>query len=408
MKKLLILLSLCIFVISCENMQKPAMDVVGDMVTPPEAPFAGVPRIAVSDAFIQDKITGPWLWMLAPTEHGKGGRDSIDIDSLAVASDGATTEMAVATNGVAEGDKVGDLAWTLGTISATNEFAHQGNVNKTVNEIGLAEGELDDHSAYALINLVSATDQSNVTMWVGSDDSIKVWLNGEVVHNNPAIRSASDFQDEFKVDLKMGDNLLLVKVSERAGIWTMFVGIEDPSTSTEEPVTDVAPPEETVEGTMPVDETLPASEIPEITFDNAHDLSPGRYRLRPTGIPIALPTPLKTDHYLFAIYWGSISSSTGVLLERDDIPPDAPKILVRISLDPDIYAYTLDEKRVIERDPDTRIYDEIVVEIVSKTGEEEKRGGVRGDRFMYKEVRYKGVAIENLTQPDRVFEEVEE
>ena len=248
MKKLLILLSLCTFVISCDSMQKPAMDVVGDMMTPTEEePFAGVPRITVSDAFMQDKITGPWLWMAVPTEPSQGGPGSIDIDSLAVASNGNVTEMDVATNGVAEGDKVGDLAWTLGTIAATDEYTHWGNVNKTVNEIGLAEGELDDHSAYALINLVSATDQSDLTMRVGSDDSIKVWLNGKVVHNNPALRPAHDFQDEFTVDLKIGDNLLLVKVSELMGGWTMFVGIEEPSTSTEEPVTDVAPPEEDVE-----------------------------------------------------------------------------------------------------------------------------------------------------------------
>ena len=249
MKKLLILLSLCIFVISCDPMQKPAMDVVGDIMTSPETkePFAGVPRIAVSDALRQDKITGPWLWMAVPAEPSQGGPGSIDIDSLAVASNGDVTEMDVATNGVAEGDKVGDLAWTLGTIAATDEYTHWGNVNKTVNEIGLAEGELDDYSAYALINLVSATDQSDLTMRVGSDDSIKVWLNSEVVHNNPALRPALDFQDEFTVDLKMGDNLLLVKASDHTGGWTLFVGIEEPSTSTEEPVTDVGTPEEDVE-----------------------------------------------------------------------------------------------------------------------------------------------------------------
>ena len=62
-------------------------------------------------------------------------------------------------------------------------------------------------------------------MRVGSDDSIKVWLNGEIVHNNPTNRVANDFQDTFKVNLVAGDNLLLVKVSERKRRWSMFVGI---------------------------------------------------------------------------------------------------------------------------------------------------------------------------------------
>ena len=65
-----------------------------------------------------------------------------------------------------------------------------------------------------------------MTTRVGSDDSIKVWLNGEVVHNNPINRGANDFQDIFKVNLVAGDNLLLVKVSERESGWSMFVGID--------------------------------------------------------------------------------------------------------------------------------------------------------------------------------------
>lgn len=36
MKKLLIVLSLCVFVIGCDDMSKPAMDVIGDIVTPAE------------------------------------------------------------------------------------------------------------------------------------------------------------------------------------------------------------------------------------------------------------------------------------------------------------------------------------------------------------------------------------
>ena len=48
------------------------------------------------DVHAQEKITGPWLWMIAPTEPGQGGAASIDIDSLAVASGGAVTEADVA------------------------------------------------------------------------------------------------------------------------------------------------------------------------------------------------------------------------------------------------------------------------------------------------------------------------
>ena len=170
---------------------------------------------------VYEKITGPWLWMIAPTEPWRGGAASTDIDSLAAASGGAVTETMIATQGANEGDKVGQLMWTLGKISATG----WDNVNDTVTRIGLGQGDINDHSSYALIILESATSQQNVPMKVGSDDSIKVWLNGKVVHKKPINRGASNFRDHFSVNLQQGDNILLVKVSERGGAWSMFVGV---------------------------------------------------------------------------------------------------------------------------------------------------------------------------------------
>ncbi len=178
--------------------------------------------VMAQTAAAQDKITGPWLWMIAPTAANEGGANSTDIDSLAEASGGDVTEEMVANNGASEGDAVGDLVWTLGEIADTGGD----NVNDLVNEIGLGEGDVNDHSSYALITLESDSDQSGVDMKVGSDDSVKVWLNGEVVHTNAVNRGAGDFQDTFQVDLKAGNNLLLVKVSERGGGWSMFAGVD--------------------------------------------------------------------------------------------------------------------------------------------------------------------------------------
>ena len=172
------------------------------------------------DAEAQQKITGPWLWVIAPTPPSQGGAASTDIDSLAVASGGSVTEAAIATNGANAGDAVGPLVWTLGEISETGGD----NINDVINKIGLGRGDINDHSSYALITLESRQGQ-RVQMRVGSDDSIKVWLNGNVVHRHAVNRGAGDFQDTFQVGLKKGDNLLLVKVSERGGGWSMFVGV---------------------------------------------------------------------------------------------------------------------------------------------------------------------------------------
>ncbi len=215
-----------IFVLSCDEakMMMPTMTET-DAEKQDEEPFSGIPRINVSDAIMQDKIAGPWLWMIAPTERGEGGANSIDVDSLAIISDGVVTETDIATHGAKIGDIVGNLAWTLGTISAAGE----NNVNDVINEIGLGKGDLDHYTSYALIVIVSDVAQSELTMRVGSDDAIKVWLNSQVVFVNAINRGSTDFQDEFKVDLKKGNNLLCVKVSERTRDWTMFVGIESNS-----------------------------------------------------------------------------------------------------------------------------------------------------------------------------------
>jgi len=63
-------------------------------------------------------------------------------------------------------------------------------------------------------------------MLVGSDDAVKVWLNGVLVHNNPISRGSSDYQDRFLVTLKEGKNVLLIAVYEGRGGWSGFFGFE--------------------------------------------------------------------------------------------------------------------------------------------------------------------------------------
>ena len=170
-------------------------------------------------------IEGPWLWMIA------SGAD-IDSDQLAVASKGTITENLVAEYGVNEGNPVGQLQWTRGRILPEVDCllwrwgCRSNNVNSVVNRIGLSSDRgLDYHSAYALINIVSVRDRKNVAMGVGSDDSVKVWLNGKVVHVNNVDRGTTGIQDLFRVNLKAGDNLLLVKVSDNLWNWGMFFDI---------------------------------------------------------------------------------------------------------------------------------------------------------------------------------------
>ncbi len=170
-------------------------------------------------------IEGPWLWMIASGEK-------VDEDQLAVASRGKFTENLVAEYGVNEGDAAGLLRWTRGRIRPTVDclfrdwLCNSNNVNDVINKIGLStDSGINYHAAYALINIVSPRDRKNVAMGVGSDDAVKVWLNGEIVHVNNVNRGTTGIQDLFRVDLKTGSNLLLVKVTDRFGHWGMFFEI---------------------------------------------------------------------------------------------------------------------------------------------------------------------------------------
>ena len=165
----------------------------------------------------QEQILGPWLWMIVQLGEG-GGAAATDIDSLADASDNAVTEAMVAQNGANEGDTVGDYDWTLAELPAN------GDINTVVNETGMEEGALDHVTSYALYTYNSSKAQE-ATMKTGSDDAIKVWVNGEEVFKNAVNRGRSMWQDEFGISLKQGDNLILVKVCEAGGGWGMHVGI---------------------------------------------------------------------------------------------------------------------------------------------------------------------------------------
>ena len=46
------------------------------------------------------------------------------------------------------------------------------------------------------------------------------------MHRNAVDLGAANFQDKFNVTLKKGDNPFLVKVSEKGGGWSMFVGFD--------------------------------------------------------------------------------------------------------------------------------------------------------------------------------------
>lgn len=163
------------------------------------------------------------------------------------------------------------------------------------------------------------------------------------------------------------------------------------------PVMNVISDPVVTEETAPVVETQPL----EITFENAFDLAPGIYRFRPNSYS---GTGDSGDEVITSLDWGSVNLFGE---EIEGLPPDTPKVLVIIELNPRPYEKMLNGKLAIEFErlaAGTVIVDELLVEIGEKLREGVEQGGERGNRYEYTYVVYAGVALENLTNPDRAFE----
>ncbi len=162
------------------------------------------------------KIEGPWLWMLV---LGDGFWD--DVDLLSQASDGAVTELDIATSGATEGSPVGENVWTSHEIAP----AEGDNIRVMLNAIGM-EGDRDlSNVVYGSLTLYSPRDQQT-QIFAGSDIVHKVWLNGELVHENLSWVWARDYQSYAPVTLKQGTNVLLVAIYNSGGEFSGYFGFE--------------------------------------------------------------------------------------------------------------------------------------------------------------------------------------
>jgi len=76
----------------------------------------------------------------------------------------------------------------------------------------------DNRAAY-LRNQVWSEREQRVKMELGSDDGVKVWLNGELVHANNAARGVTPGEDVIEITLRQGWNSLLLKITQGTGGW---------------------------------------------------------------------------------------------------------------------------------------------------------------------------------------------
>ena len=156
-------------------------------------------------------IEGPWLWVVLPYHAPSSSKDL-----LSEASGGTVTEIGVATHGATEGQSLGDDVWTYRRLPPTS----WGNVNEML-------GNRDDtfrfsNMLYGTISLYSPRQQEK-TLYVGSHNEFKVWLNGTLIYESLRYHASFGYTDSLPVTLKQGRNVLLVAIR---AIYNAYFGFE--------------------------------------------------------------------------------------------------------------------------------------------------------------------------------------
>ncbi len=157
------------------------------------------------------KIEGPWLWVVFPDAESDFDNGT---DLLSKASDGMVTEAEIATHGVTESKSVGEVVWNSHSLPPTGA----NNINDMLKP---SYGSV----VYGTVSLYSPREQ-DTTMYVGNNDGLKVWLNGDLIYEVFGdFGSVDDYNDFRPVTLQQGLNVLLVAVLTRS-VTSAFFGFE--------------------------------------------------------------------------------------------------------------------------------------------------------------------------------------
>jgi len=91
-------------------------------------------------------------------------------------------------------------------------------IGKDTVNLETALGAMARSCVYVKTTLESPSDQT-VRLALGSDDGIKAWLNGKLVHDHWVTRGCTPGQDVAKAKLNKGRNVLLLKITNEGTHW---------------------------------------------------------------------------------------------------------------------------------------------------------------------------------------------
>jgi hypothetical protein len=75
---------------------------------------------------------------------------------------------------------------------------------------------------------IQAESDINCQLWLGSDDGVKVWLNGAVVYSANVARAITPDSDKVNISLNKGWNTLMLKVTQNNMPWEFTARLRTP------------------------------------------------------------------------------------------------------------------------------------------------------------------------------------
>jgi dienelactone hydrolase len=124
-----------------------------------------------------------------------------------------------------------------GTIVKWHQFESWGDA---VNLLDAVDAPKDTGVAYAFASITRPAS-GKALLSVGSDEGVRVWVNGLLVLDRPVERSLTPDEDQVEIDLHSGENQLLVKVSQSWGPWTFCLRVLEPGAALPRRTAEIGP-----------------------------------------------------------------------------------------------------------------------------------------------------------------------
>ena len=118
------------------------------------------------------------------------------------------------------GGETGIVPTSSATLTISGKSYRWQAVESNADTVGLENlfGKPNYVVAYVASEIVMP-EAASVLLALGSDDGVKVWLNGETVHDHWVLRGLKKDEDLVPLKLRKGANRLLLKVQNGEGGW---------------------------------------------------------------------------------------------------------------------------------------------------------------------------------------------